>query len=419
MAACIGCTQQFGIGGIRQLFPGGSKSTLSGGTTSTSGSTPSSSTTATFSPAEAFQRYDARVFVKSGAANKIAADNLRNIFNLGVSAIDPLRARVAIHRAFENGINREQLSAYAAAYPSDFRLAASDEDQPHSDEVLTLAGFQSSAAADAEAIRKALYAIGVEGHPSSVVVTTLYLNYFGSSSSGGPAGGMQAHTNVACIASDIDGGMSSELCVAQCSSPDNDHRQRSGLCWVPDPTCPEGVRDYCQGVGIDDDCHSLEEACVAGDTKIRLADGSEKLASAVKAGDSLWNPALKRAARVRRVTNGREWDAVYTFTAGSRQLRVNRQHPMATLRGLIPAEFVIVGDQLTDASGAMVKVTAIEHGPIAKGIALYNFELEAKSADPTEHMLVANDLVTGDVVLQNKLRRETAKPSFLQLSRGK
>ncbi len=182
----------------------------------------------------------------------------------------------------------------------------------------------------------------------------------------------------------------------------------------------------------------IRDACLCfhAETKIQMADGSLKLAKDVKTGDLVYNPMKKGAAKVKGVWVGPEEPAMVKFsTSGGQTLTVTRKHPMvfadegvsspidiskADVEGVslvnpenpeLPAgtQFVVrqarhakVGDKMIAADGKVVTITKIDSVQLTSTERVYNIDLEGDGSNPHDHMLVADGIITGDGILENK-----------------
>ena len=134
-----------------------------------------------------------------------------------------------------------------------------------------------------------------------------------------------------------------------------------------------------------------------------MADGSEKKISALKEGDKVFNPLLKKAMPIRRITAGGEKHPVISFKLGELSVKVTQMHPMFTKHGLRLAKDVKVGDFLPDAQGNWRAVESITEQSLDEGALVWNFEIDTDSKDPKYHMVLADGVVTGDLYLQETL----------------
>ncbi|RYZ59552.1 MAG: hypothetical protein EOP07_03590, partial [Proteobacteria bacterium] len=135
--------------------------------------------------------------------------------------------------------------------------------------------------------------------------------------------------------------------------------------------------------------------CFAGDTKIRMGDGTERLAKEIRQGDFLWNPKTKVSQQVKQVIVGPEKPLLYVLTIGGKRLEVTSEHPFLTTAGLKAAERLAVGDIIIDEE-TKSPVDQIERedrafdGPAPD---VWNFELEGTDHDD-DHYVLANGVMT-------------------------
>jgi hypothetical protein len=120
-----------------------------------------------------------------------------------------------------------------------------------------------------------------------------------------------------------------------------------------------------------------------------------------------------RAAKVKRIIAGPESQPMITFEAeGGRKVTVTSEHPMATSKGVRLAKDISIGDKLKAGHGKFVAITSI--GTKEYKDLVYNFELEG--AAETDHLVIAEGLVSGDLYLQNKLSKESSAKAINLLS---
>jgi len=141
--------------------------------------------------------------------------------------------------------------------------------------------------------------------------------------------------------------------------------------------------------------------CFEYHTKIRMADGSDKEIAAIEIGDQVLNPVLGKPARVKRTTKGPEVYPLVVVQVGGDTVRVTRQHPMLTAKGLKAAWYLAVGDQIRDLNGKWRRVDKISHEVTRNPVV--NIEIEGASSDPSDHALLADGVITGDLYLQERL----------------
>ena len=146
--------------------------------------------------------------------------------------------------------------------------------------------------------------------------------------------------------------------------------------------------------------------CFAEGTMITLADGSAKRAEDIVKDDMVLNPATGKPARIIHVIDSPEEHPLIALSYGSGILRVTQTHPMLTHSGLKKANELSLSDEIQGADGAFHKLTSIAELPIEAGQYVINFEMEADSEAEAEHMLLADGIVTGDMILQLKLSQK-------------
>lgn len=106
--------------------------------------------------------------------------------------------------------------------------------------------------------------------------------------------------------------------------------------------------------------------------------------------------------QVSKVVVGPEKEKIIAFrVASGEELRVSALHPMFTARGVVAAKDVRVADHLLAATGGYREVLSIER--IAYSGNVYNIVLDGPNSSDDAHQVVANGLVTGDLLLQQRL----------------
>jgi len=141
--------------------------------------------------------------------------------------------------------------------------------------------------------------------------------------------------------------------------------------------------------------------CFEYHTKIRMADGIDKEIAAIEIGDRVLNPILGKSARVKRTTKGPEAYPLVVIKVGGDTVRVTRQHPMLTAKGVKAAWYLAAGDEIQDLNGKWRRVDNISHEVTRNPV--INIEIEGASADPSDHALLADGVITGDLYLQEHL----------------
>jgi len=183
------------------------------------------------------------------------------------------------------------------------------------------------------------------------------------------------------------------------------------------------VNNYCQIGTIVCGCKRLT-GCFAPGTRILMHDGSEKLIDEIAVGDLVWNPVAKRAVRVQYVIEGAEENELLEIKLGDSSLTVSDKHPFPTLGGYQQASLgsapgaeiemkqardLRPGDVLRLADGSARPITSIRRRPMEEGQYVINILLDTPSMEAADHMVAANGVATGDLVMQSRL--EGAAPA--------
>jgi cysteine-rich repeat protein len=141
--------------------------------------------------------------------------------------------------------------------------------------------------------------------------------------------------------------------------------------------------------------------CFDPSTLFDRADGAKVLASDLRAGDSLINPMTRRPMIVADIVEAREAQPMIALTTMSGTVKVTSGHPVLTQRGLIRADQVAINDRVFDSSGSEIPLVAVNFLPVDPNQRVINFRLiGAGSDDLTEHLVISDGIVTGDLVAQ-------------------
>lgn len=199
-------------------------------------------------------------------------------------------------------------------------------------------------------------------------------------------------------------------------------------------SCPGVVRSYNYNPGIDTwnncaefeyainnpsvgDCHwrhcngtgCIDRGCDAGcfdtGTKILMGDGqTEKFAGDIMAGESLWNPVEKRPMKIEKIVLGPEPIPMVEVGYDDHVMKVTHDHPMATRRGLVPAEAVKLTDRLLGSDGDYHPIRVARRLPVDPDQVVINFIFVHPRDDLRDHMVSAEGMATGDWFLQQRLK---------------
>ncbi len=146
--------------------------------------------------------------------------------------------------------------------------------------------------------------------------------------------------------------------------------------------------------------------CVTADTLITLGDGrTTKRIDQLEPNDLVWNPLIKKAFPIRKVTQGPEKVPMIEIMLGRQKIKATGNHPFISKKGAVAAYRLEVGDSLLMGDDKWLKIDSIqalsagETPPI-----VWNLEIEAPDHDLDAHQVVANGIATGDLVIQKKLQ---------------
>jgi hypothetical protein len=143
------------------------------------------------------------------------------------------------------------------------------------------------------------------------------------------------------------------------------------------------------------------DGCFDETTLIRMSDGSDRLITELRMGEFVYNPVTKMPARITKLTIGPELKPLINVSVGGRVVKVTDTHPFMTRRGWIQAKNLKTSDQVLSGNKIYLPVTALELG--ASGRTVANLALEGPASLPDLHYVLANGVVTGDLVIQNML----------------
>lgn len=143
------------------------------------------------------------------------------------------------------------------------------------------------------------------------------------------------------------------------------------------------------------------DGCFDELTKIRMADGSDRLITALRKGEFVWNPVTNKPSKITKLTIGPESKPLLHVTIGDSTVRVTDSHPFMTRRGWVVARDLRQGDEALASGKKFMPVGKIELG--AAGRTVVNLALEGPANQYDLHYVLADGVVTGDLVIQNML----------------
>ncbi|HYX37888.1 MAG TPA: hypothetical protein VE954_32695 [Oligoflexus sp.] len=154
-----------------------------------------------------------------------------------------------------------------------------------------------------------------------------------------------------------------------------------------------------QLLGTRDSCGCFQE-----NTRIRMADGTDRPVRLIRQGDWVWNPRLQKPSRVARVIAGPEKFPLLRVTTTFGAVEVTGEHPFLTTSGLRKAHELLKDEVIVNGSQAE---TVLEIVPLSQDAAehptVWNLSLEGSTLQDDEHYILANGIMTGDLLLQERL----------------
>ncbi|NBO38399.1 hypothetical protein EBU99_07425 [bacterium] len=145
------------------------------------------------------------------------------------------------------------------------------------------------------------------------------------------------------------------------------------------------------------------DGCFDITTSVKMADGSLRRVDALKLGELVHNPITKTPARIAKLTIGPENKPLIHVTIGNAKVKVTDSHPFMSKRGWVVAKDLKLNDQVLSADGSYKRVGLIEIGESGRMVA--NLALEGPADQSDLHYVLADGVVTGDLVIQNMLMK--------------
>ena len=147
-------------------------------------------------------------------------------------------------------------------------------------------------------------------------------------------------------------------------------------------------------------CPLSNHGCFDPASTILLEGGTLVEASDVKVGDRIFNSLSGRSFAVKRVLVGPENLPMVEMGFDGHLLRVTQEHPVLTSDGMRRASTVKVGDRIVDAAGKERVLEYVRLAEIVEGQRVVNFELDVDSSDPIDRLIIADNMISGDLVVQ-------------------
>ena len=150
--------------------------------------------------------------------------------------------------------------------------------------------------------------------------------------------------------------------------------------------------------------HLRTQGCFVGDTRVTLANGSEKRVADLSEADWVYNPLYQTPVRIKKIVKGPENRPLYEVKAGNRSVRVTEDHPFLTQIGWVRADQLRPNDLLMGEKQPQ-KVSRVIKVRNKKTTTVYNLELDTEVSEG--HLILANGIPSGDLTTQVKLKKET------------
>ncbi len=151
-------------------------------------------------------------------------------------------------------------------------------------------------------------------------------------------------------------------------------------------------------------CQRYGGGCFDPETLIELSDHSLVSAKAIKAGDQIYFPETQSSALVEQVIEGSEEEPLVVLNYRINQelivSKLSKKHVVKTSTGLKRAQDLTLSDALIQKSGESVKIESISEEKATKVI---NFVLNSDSVKLQDHLIISDQIITGDLWLQNNL----------------
>lgn len=138
--------------------------------------------------------------------------------------------------------------------------------------------------------------------------------------------------------------------------------------------------------------------CMAEDTEILMADGSQRSISNVRIGDRIMQPETHRPILVQNTWKGWEKQLILIQTVKGNAVMLTKEHPVYQGNGFIRADELKEGDTVYGEEGQ--KITVVSIAEVSYDGYVYNMDLQE---DGGSSILLANGIVVGDMQVQNRM----------------
>lgn len=145
-----------------------------------------------------------------------------------------------------------------------------------------------------------------------------------------------------------------------------------------------------------------------------MANESYREIKSIQIGNLVFNPIAQRVQPVKRLVVGKEEPPLITISYGGNVVKVTERHPMVVKHIASPSGYILKqagsltpNDEILGEDGLFHKLTVLSRLPADPEQIVVNIELSGSSTEDSEHFLLANGIITGDLFIQEKLERET------------
>lgn len=151
--------------------------------------------------------------------------------------------------------------------------------------------------------------------------------------------------------------------------------------------------------------------CLAGGTKIQLADGRNTPIENIRIGERIANPLnYGDILTIEYVYQGLESDKLIQLKYGKdSNLVLTAEHPVYTTKGVLAASKLKAGDQVLAEDSAPVTLTKVSIYSSEQQEMVYNLSVSNKSSNEDSHFFTAAGLVVGDMSVQQNLMCQREK----------
>lgn len=150
-----------------------------------------------------------------------------------------------------------------------------------------------------------------------------------------------------------------------------------------------------------------KKGCFPPEAELQLLSGASITAAEVSVGDVLLNPLTGKGLTVLQVIEGPEELPLIGIAYNGGYVRVSQDHPILTDSGVKAARDVTTSDKLFDAAGTPREVSSVTELPVEEGQRVINFMLSTESNADSDHMILADGVVAGDLILQWLLKERS------------